>query len=826
MSRDYPAVRRPSFLAGPSAPFGARTCLRILATGTCLSGLTALPALSQTVRGVLLEEGTDRPIAGGFIILLGEEGQRLGRDIGTLSDEDGRFMLRVPGPGRYRLRAERIGFRSTLSGPIELATDETLEVTLVAPIEAVELAALAVTGKRECDVPPDVGRETAVLWEEARKALSVVDWGTQRVLRYQVLRWEREFGPRARRVRNVRTWPGSWNARGSLFTTRPAADLAEHGYVRPLPADSFVFYAPDASVVLSESFADQHCFALQVGRGDREGQIGLGFEPAPGRDLPDIEGVLWLDRESAELRDLEFRYTNLPLPVWSDHIGGGMEFERLPSGAWIISRWWIRSPIVELAEPLNPLGGRHRLAAIREDGGTVVDLRYADGRPLKRWLGTALTGSVFDSVRAEPLAGATVFLVGTERATETDENGRFQIDGLLEGEYAVNFSHPVLDSLAFTPEPVEITLRRDGAAAVRLAVPSLSSIVASLCPDTAGRERTGVVVGVVRDSNSDAPVAGAHVAVFTDRLEAETRSDGMGRYAACGPVRKTLTVVAWHETRASDETSLILTSRRITRKDLVLRRVHGGEDRWQASEVDVTRGQAGATGQPAVVVGRLLDAESRKPIDLAEIRLVGQGGDLFRVTDGEGTFLFPRVSPGVYEVLLTHLAYGTHSDSLEVGNGELVRYDVRLAMEPIELEPLVATVDRRSISPMHRGFYERMSLDMGGYFITREDIERRQPHRISQMIGEAPGVRVRCPMGVCYVYSTRYRDCRPAVYLDRMYVTGGKNSDAPPWPLDRFVIPNEVEAVEVYEGPASLPAEFSGSRAGCGVIVIWTRRGS
>lgn len=66
--------------------------------------------------------------------------------------------------------------------------------------------------------------------------------------------------------------------------------------------------------------------------------------------------------------------------------------------------------------------------------------------------------------------------------------------------------------------------------------------------------------------------------------------------------------------------------------------------------------------------------------------------------------------------------------------------------------------------------------------------------------------------------------CPPAVYVDRMYVGGGMNEE--PAGIDGLVIPTEVEAVEVYEGPASLPAEFGGSRAGCGVVVIWTRRGT
>jgi len=715
------------------------------AVATLVALLTAESALCQTVRGTLLDQGTGQPIGGAFIVLLDEQGERPGRDIGTLTGDDGRFQLRPPEPGRYRLRAERIGFRSTLSEVIEVEAGATVEVTIVAPVEAIELAALAVTGERVCDVPPEAGRETAAVWEEARKALSVVDWSEQQVLRYRVLRWERELAPHSLRVREERTWPWYWNARGGLFTTRPAEDLAEHGYVRPLPADSFILYAPDAAVVLSESFADQHCFAVRQGRGDRAGLIGLGFEPGPGRDLPDIEGVLWLDKETAELRDLEFRYKRLPLPVWDDDIGGDVEFERLPSGAWIISRWSIRSPIVEFYEPLHPLDDRYRLAAIREDGGAVMDIRTRDGERVRRSVGATLAGFVYDSTRAAPLAGARVYLVGTDRAGETDENGRFEIDGLLDGEYSVGFSHPSLRPLSYAPQPVQVTLRRGRTTEIRLAVP--------------------------------------------------------------GP--------------------------RIVEEEVEPPAAPAAADRPPGLEARVAREQEAAAGQRGVVLGRVVDGESGRAIEMVEVRLVGAVESVVRVTDGEGAFLFPRVRPGPYEVVLEHLAYGSHTDTVEVGEGELLSYEARLVMEPIELAALTVTVRRRDISPMLLGFYERMSMDLGGYLITREDIERRQPNRISQMIAEAPGARVRCPGGRCYVIFARYeRDrlrgaCRPAVYVDGTYVFGGRNPPAGTERdrIDDYVIPTEVEAVEVYDSPGSLPAEFGGSRAGCGVVLIWTRRG-
>jgi hypothetical protein len=233
-------------------------------------------------------------------------------------------------------------------------------------------------------------------------------------------------------------------------------------------------------------------------------------------------------------------------------------------------------------------------------------------------------------------------------------------------------------------------------------------------------------------------------------------------------------------------------------------------------------GQEGG-GQDAVVLGRVVDAESGDPIETVEIRLVGRGEDLVRVTDGQGEFLIPRVPPGIYEVVLSHLAYGTHSDTIAVGPGELVKYEARLAMQPIELEPLAVTVARRSVPPNLLGFYERMSMGRG-HFITREDIDNRQPGRASHIIGDIPSVRVRMEgaSSRSYVEFARYRGCPPAVYLDRMLLNPARGERAV---IDDYVMPSEVEAVEAYDSPASLPAEFGGSRAGCGVIVIWTRGG-
>ncbi|UCC47344.1 MAG: carboxypeptidase regulatory-like domain-containing protein [Gemmatimonadota bacterium] len=240
-----------------------------------------------------------------------------------------------------------------------------------------------------------------------------------------------------------------------------------------------------------------------------------------------------------------------------------------------------------------------------------------------------------------------------------------------------------------------------------------------------------------------------------------------------------------------------------------------------------------ASAQVATVLGRVLDAESGRPIEAVAVRLLREETDLIRTTDDEGAFHFPRVPPGVYELVLEHVAYGSFSDSLDVGAGEFLSLEVRLAMQPIELEPLVVTVRRRHTSAKMAGFYERMEKGLG-YFITWEDIERRRPLRISHMIGELPGARL-IPVSAlrCRIVfrgrvrydptSKRIEPCWPAVYLDgRPVYSLSESSDAT---IDDFVMPNDVEAVEVYHGPAVLPPRFAFHNAHCGAIIVWTRSG-
>jgi hypothetical protein len=336
----------------------------------------ATPGSAQTVRGRLLEPDSETPIAAALVLLIDSAGRELD---GVLTDDEGTFLLRAPGSGTYRLRAEHIAYRTTTSAPLELAAGESRLYRMAISIRPIELSSLDVEAERQCTVRPEAGLEMASLWEAARKALNAVRW-TERgqLFVFEVVRYQSELDPRTRVVRQQQA-DTTWRM-ARPFVAANADDLVRHGFVQESPGDTS-YYAPDADVLLSDAFLDTHCFEVRT-RGEA-GLIGLDFQPVPGRDVADVRGVLWLDHQTGALRSLDFQYTGLDIGVPSTHFGGRLEFERLPTGAWIIGNWSIRGPIIAR----GGWGRPRTLAGIKEVGGTVLQIiprEQATGRERNR----------------------------------------------------------------------------------------------------------------------------------------------------------------------------------------------------------------------------------------------------------------------------------------------------------------------------------------------------------------------------------------------------------------------------------------------------------
>ena len=115
--------------------------------------LAASPAGGQEIRGRVLDERTDLPVATALVRLVDDAGTP--RSI-TLADSDGVYRIRVPGPGVFHLEAERIGYTDLETPPLRAANpDAVYPLDLLMTPAPVELSGFTVETRRVPDEQVD-----------------------------------------------------------------------------------------------------------------------------------------------------------------------------------------------------------------------------------------------------------------------------------------------------------------------------------------------------------------------------------------------------------------------------------------------------------------------------------------------------------------------------------------------------------------------------------------------------------------------------------------------------------------------------------------------
>jgi len=383
MTRTLP--RRCSQRSLVSSTINAGLVLAALVPGV----LRPLPA--QVLRGRIVEAETARPVPGALVLLVGEsDSASLGR---TMTSDVGRFELPAPREGTYRLRVLRIGHQAWMSAAMEVLSVGR-EVQLAVPALPFTLEEISVTEKPQCALEVASSSGAGALLEEAWKAFTLTEQTLGRSeLVFEVLLSYRATDQRgnltsergARRVGR-----GSW----PVISINPES-LEVAGFVQPRDTiQGPIYFGPDPRVLFSEPFLRTHCFRVIRSAQDSTGLVGLAFQPTKHRKLPDIEGAMWLEPKSSELRRLEYRYTRLWAWVPKGSAGGEIAFERLAKGGWVVSRWSLRAPVAETRPRYGDRpdpneyrffgAGRVSFHGTREEGGAVLMVRSAEGDTLWR----------------------------------------------------------------------------------------------------------------------------------------------------------------------------------------------------------------------------------------------------------------------------------------------------------------------------------------------------------------------------------------------------------------------------------------------------------
>jgi hypothetical protein len=439
----------------------------------------------------------------------------------------------------------------------------------------------------------------------------------------------------------------------------------------------------------------------------------------------------------------------------------------------------------------------------------------------------ALVGTVTDSLTGTPraLEGAEVWLDRSPLSALTDQRGGYRLQGLPPGRYLVTFSHPLLDSLGVAPPIHEVDVAPGVDTRLDLATPASGAVVARLCGEVAD-STLGVLIGTVRDVVSETPVPGAVASVSwaetvigtggirRNERRVEGTTDSLGIYAVCGvPTDVAVVLRAESGRHATGLVELFLNGRRVVGRDLALSLgdsvMEVGSDAAGSGAPRLRVGTARATGTVALPNGR--------PAVDALVAVLGT--PVTTRTDSAGAFRLGGLPAGTQTVEARTIGYAPARRAVTLRAGSVT--PVAVVLDRAQELPALSIVGARGNRVQRLPEFEQRRARGMGRYLTRDQIEQRNPGEVTDLFRMMPGVSVVWD-GTDYVLvssrgaaSLTSASCPLAVFLDGRPVPGD-------WSVNTLVRPNDVEAVEVYTG-AAVPVGLS-TMNGCGAVVIWTRR--
>jgi len=329
-----------------------------------LSSFALVTAGAQDVAELRLKLNTadGSPIGGALVALLDSRDTVL---IEGLTSEAGTRLLHAP-RGAYRLRVRRIGYLPFVSKEFSLLRSEEMTVQVESP--RVMLESIVVNSRSQCKRNDPNAGALATVWDEVDKALRSSE------ITVQDLRGIGEAHVYRRTIDSAGVVIFGDSSVFEIKSRRPFGavspdSLARVGYVRGGLTEGWTYFGPDEAVLRSDQFAATHCFRL-IRDAAHAGQIGVLFEPAPKRTVPDITGVLWVDEATSELRNMQFRFVNAGALSQFD-AGGFTRFRRVASGAWIVDEWKLTAPRLEVRQ-FNPFRSRLVVTGRYDNGGGII----------------------------------------------------------------------------------------------------------------------------------------------------------------------------------------------------------------------------------------------------------------------------------------------------------------------------------------------------------------------------------------------------------------------------------------------------------------------
>src|SRR4051812_15370347 len=240
-----------------------------------------------------------------------------------------------------------------------------------------------------------------------------------------------------------------------------------------------------------------------------------------------------------------------------------------------------------------------------------------------------------------------------------------------------------------------------------------------------------------------------------------------------------------------------------------------------------------AAAQQSTVTFTVFAAETQQALAGAQVSVDTR---VRGVTDARGELRVAGLAAGTHRASVSLLGRIPRAVRVELAAGE--EREVLVLMEPlaVALPGITAAARERSRDARIEDFYRRAQTSSHGRFVTRAQIEEKNAIQFTDIFRGLSGMQVvpsqmgetvvnprAITMGLGRVPEGRRRNelvqgggaCPPRYFVD------GSPYALDEGPLNAQFSVADIEGVEIY--PGNVPPQWGGSRATCGVIVIWTR---
>lgn len=473
------------------------------------------------------------------------------------------------------------------------------------------------------------------------------------------------------------------------------------------------------------------------------------------------------------------------------------------------------------------------LTALAAAGSLSAQDRAVAAAPAAR-----VSGVVYDSMAMRPLNGALVQMalvagpgtISLVRSITTDSLGRFDFPAVTPGTYLLGFQHVAVDSLGLGSPLQRVDVRTASAVRTSMAVPSMRSIIRTVCQRDGTKDSLAVLLGSVRHARSDGPLPGAFVSLRWGevllgrggRMQRTTPivdvfANDEGWYTACVPGDVQMTVRAALGTDLSGNVEVGVPVHAVVRRDIYV----------GASEAELRAPDTTSTGPRAERIierGRgelrgVVRALNGEPIEGARVALLSGPGETR--TNARGEFLLQGLPYGSHTIEARAIGYVPGQEIADIVE---FRQDatafVLLDVSAFLLDTVRVAAARR-LDAAERAGFERRRRSGTGYFLDESVLDTLKADSFKELVRRVPGVRFTRGNTLADTWrehleftSGQAGTCTPTVYLNGIRLIHGAD-------LDEMVHPASVRRLEAYYRGVAIPAEFASNQT-CGVLAVWT----